>query len=51
MAADYLKLIDKILQVGEIDHEPRYNFDPKTVELLYKPTFINRLSVSLRGKV
>lgn len=51
MAADYIKLIQKILEVGELDHEPRYNFDPKSVELLYKPTLINRLSVSLRGKV
>ena len=51
MAADYLKLIEKILQVGELDHEPRYNFDKKSVELLYKPTLMNRLSVAVRGKV
>lgn len=51
MAADYLKLIEKILRDGELDHEPRYNFDPKSVKLLYKPTLINRLSVALRGKV
>lgn len=51
MAADYLKLIEKILQVGELDHEPRYNFDRASVELLYKPTLMNRLSVAVRGKV
>ena len=51
MAADYLKLIEKILQVGELDQEPRYNFNSKSVELLYKPTLVNRLSVAVRGKV
>lgn len=51
MAADYLKLIGKILTVGELDQEPRYQFDPKSVKLLYKPTLRNRLSVAFRGKV
>lgn len=51
MAADYLKLFEKILAVGELDQDPHYNFDPKSVELLYKPTLMNRLSVALRGKV
>lgn len=51
MAEDYLKMFDKVIAVGELDHEPRYNFDPKSVQLLYKPTLMNRLSVALRGKV
>lgn len=51
MAADYLKLIEKVLEMGELDHEPRYRFDPASVKLLYKPTLKNRLSVAFRGKV
>lgn len=51
MAADYVQLIQKIIEVGELDQQPRYNFDPKSVDLLYKPTLFNRLSVAVRGRV
>lgn len=53
MAQDYLALFDRILksQSGELDQEPRYNFDPSSVKLLYKPTIVNRLRHVLFGKV
>jgi glycosyltransferase involved in cell wall biosynthesis len=51
MAEDYLALFHKILEMGELDHEPHYNFDPSSVKLLYKPTIANRLRVKLTGKV
>ena len=51
MAQDYLALIHKILEVGELDQHPRYNFDPSSVRLLYKPTVRNRLSLAIRGKI
>jgi argininosuccinate lyase len=51
MAQDYLALFDKILKMGELDHEPRFNFDPASVKLLYKPTLANRLRLQLTGKV
>jgi len=51
MAQDYLALIDQILKKGELDHEPRYAFRPDSVQLLYKPTLINRLRHAVLGKV
>lgn len=51
MANDYLKLMTKIICEGELDHEPRFNFDPASVHLLYKPTVLNRVRVALTGKV
>ncbi len=51
MAQDYLELIEKIRKEGELDQEPRYNFSPSSITLLYKPTIFNRLSFALRGKV
>jgi glycosyltransferase involved in cell wall biosynthesis len=51
MAQDYLALFDKILQMGELDHEPRYNFRPESIKLLYKPTLVNRLRLALTGKI
>ncbi len=51
MAADYVVLIQQILSEGELDHEPRFNFNPKSVQLLFKPTVRNRLSLALLGKV
>lgn len=51
MADDYLKLMTKIIREGELDHEPHYSFDPKSVHLLYKPTVVNRLRVAITGKV
>ena len=51
MAEDYLSLMQRIVKSGELDHEPSYNFDPESVELLYKPTVANRLRATLFGKV
>lgn len=51
MAGDYLALLEKILREGELDQEPRYQFDPNSVKLLYKPTLTNRLRHALLGKV
>ena len=51
MADDYLKLFDRILSQGDLDHQPRYNFDSKSVKLLYKPTLWNRARVELTGKI
>lgn len=51
MARDYLQLIERILQNGDLDHEPTYNFDPRSVKFLYKPTLVNRLRFALLGKV
>ncbi len=51
MADDYLQLMTKIIRDGELDHEPRFNFNSKSVHLLYKPTVVNRIRVAMTGKV
>ncbi len=51
MAGDYVVMMQKILREGELDHEPRFNFNSQTVKLLYKPTIRNRLSLAFLGKV
>lgn len=51
MADDYLALMTKILKEGELEHEPRFNFDSSSVQLLYKPTMWNRLRLAVTGKV
>lgn len=51
MASSYLDLMKKILQVGELDHHPQYDFDKSSVQLLYKPNFKNWLCLNLLGKV
>jgi glycosyltransferase involved in cell wall biosynthesis len=51
MAQDYLALFDKVMKMGELDHEPKYAFDPASVRLLYKPTVVNRLRRAILGKV
>lgn len=51
MASDYIALIEKVMKIGELDHEPRYNFHADSVRLLYKPTVTNRLKLALLGKV
>lgn len=51
MAQDYLALFDKIMAMGELDHEPRYSFDPQSVQLLYKPTLFNKMRLKLTGKI
>ena len=51
MADDYLNLMLKITRVGDLDHEPRFNFEASSVHLFYKPTPLNRLRVALTGKI
>ncbi len=51
MTDDYLKLFEQIQVQGELDHQPRYNFNPQSVKLLYKPTVVNRAKLFLTGKV
>ena len=51
MTEDYLKLIEKILTLGELDQEPRYNFDKSSVKFLFKPTLKNKIQLSLTGKI
>ncbi len=51
MAQDYLKLINKILVEGQLQHQPHYNFKSDSVNLLYKPTFLNRTKLALTGKI
>lgn len=51
MADDYLALFKKIIAEGELDHEPRHAFAPSSVNLLYKPTVVNRLRAAILGKV
>jgi len=51
MADDYLKLFQKIIAEGELDHQPSYNFKKESVKLLYKPTLANRLRLQFLGKV
>ena len=51
MAQDYIVLIQKTMQTGELDHKPRYAFEKSSVNLLYKPNLKNWLSVKVLGKV
>ena len=51
MAHDYLELFDRILKQGELDQEPRYDFQKDSVRLLYKPTLANRLRLAVLGKI
>ena len=54
MAEDYLKLFNSILEKGKLvddEHLPRYNFNKKSVKLLYKPTFLNQARIMMTGKI
>jgi glycosyltransferase involved in cell wall biosynthesis len=51
MTQDYLNLFNVILEKGELDHQPRYNFNKESVKLLYKPTIVNRMRIAVTGKV
>jgi glycosyltransferase involved in cell wall biosynthesis len=54
MAADYLKLFERILKTGKLvdgDHLPRYNFKKENVKFLYKPTLMNQARLLMTGKV
>jgi glycosyltransferase involved in cell wall biosynthesis len=51
MAADYLALFEKVMIMGELDHDPRYNFHADSVKLLYKPTIQNKLRLAVLGKI
>ena len=50
MAQDYINIFQLVLEKGELDHQPRYNFGD-SVRLLYKPTLWNQLNVAFRGKI
>lgn len=51
MAGDYLKLFDRILDKGDLDHKPSYNFDSRSIRWLYKPTVINQMQFTVTGKI
>jgi glycosyltransferase involved in cell wall biosynthesis len=51
MAQNYLDLINQIINEGELHQEPRYNFNPKSVNFIFKPTLINRSRFALTGKI
>lgn len=51
MARDYMNLIQRILEKGDLDHQPRYAFKKESVRLLYKPTLRNRLQLAMTGKI
>jgi glycosyltransferase involved in cell wall biosynthesis len=51
MAKDYLSLINQIIQKGELDHQPQYNFNPESVIPIFKPTLKNRLQFFLTKKI
>jgi glycosyltransferase involved in cell wall biosynthesis len=51
MTDDYLKLFERILVHGPLDHEPRYNFSKDSVHWIYKPVWTNRLRLAVTGKV
>lgn len=51
MAHDYLELMTRVIKMGELDQEPRYNFHADSVRLLYKPTLQNRLRLAVLGKI
>ena len=51
MAEDYLVLIQKILNEGELQHQPQYAFEQNSVQLLYKPNLSNWFRLKFLGKV
>lgn len=54
MAGEYLTLIERIMKSGKLvaqDARPRYNFRPESVQLMFKPTLVNRARVMLTGKI
>jgi len=51
MAENYLKLYEEIVRVGEFKQSPRYAHRPESVQLLYKPTLLNRLKLKLLRKI
>lgn len=51
MAQEYLRLIEKIRNEGDLQQAPSTAVAPDPVHLIYKPTLLNRLSLRLLGKV
>lgn len=51
MAQDYLTLIKKIISEGELSQHPHYNFNSSSVNLLFKPTVLNRARLALTGRI
>ena len=51
MALDYLSLIEQIVEEGELEQQPRYNFSPESVQYVFKPNPINRIRLMVTGRV
>lgn len=51
MAQAYLRLIERILNDGDLKQAPATSAMPETLHLIYKNTFANRLRLKLLGKV
>ena len=51
MAKDYIALMERIIQHGDLDHTPRYSFKKESVKFLYKPTLMNRFQFQVFGKI
>ncbi len=51
MEREYITLMERIIQHGNLDHNPKYNFKPESVKFLYKPTLINRMKHRILGKM
>jgi glycosyltransferase involved in cell wall biosynthesis len=51
MAQKYVQLIEQILNEGILKQKPHYAFDKTRTQLLYKPTFLNRMKLQLTGKI
>jgi glycosyltransferase involved in cell wall biosynthesis len=54
MARDYLNLMQKIITDRNLVNEnnlPHYSFNKKSVNFIYKPTFMNKIRFNLMGKI
>lgn len=51
MAQDYLNMMATIQEKGSLDHQPRYQFNSKSVQYVFKPTSWNQIVFGLRGKI
>lgn len=50
-AGDYIKLMQLVLEKGELDQSPRYNFKKSSINYLYKSTLLNNLIYAVRRKI
>lgn len=51
MAQDYLNLMVKIMNEGQLKQEPRFAFNKSSVHFLFKPSLINNLRLQLTGRI